>query len=88
MFDECQVTVEKPAAKKSTDHIGESSKVFSLFDSGLQAVASNFELKHGEDDEDKSVWKIMSEAEQITVCQMEEEHASKDGMLPSDDTPF
>ncbi len=53
MVEECQVIVDKPAAKKSRDHIGESYKVFSNLESGLQAVASNFELKYGDGNEDK-----------------------------------
>jgi hypothetical protein len=42
MVEECQVIVDKPAAKKSRDHIEESSKVFSNLKSGLQAVANQF----------------------------------------------
>ena len=40
MIEECHVT-EKPPAKKSSDHIGQSYKVFSLLDTELQALAIN-----------------------------------------------
>ena len=72
MIEECQVA-EKLPAKKSSDHIGESYKAFSFLDPDLQAVASNFELKYEDGNEDKVVWKILSEMEQITVCPMETE---------------
>ena len=58
MVEECQVIVDKPATKKSCDYIGESYKIFSNLESGLQAVACNFELKYGDGDEDKTVWKL------------------------------
>ena len=88
MVEECQVIVDKPAAKKSHDHIGESYKVFSNLESGLQAVASNFELKYGDGNGRKIVWKILAEKEQKTVCPMEDERASTKGMNPSDESPF
>ena len=57
----------------------------------MQAFASNFELIYGEDVEEKIVWKILSEKEQITVCPMEDAmadgQASQDG-VPSDQSPF
>jgi hypothetical protein len=53
-------------------------------DTELQVVATNFELKYEDGKEDKVVWKILSEMEQITVCPMETEQASN--QLP--DKPF
>ena len=57
----------------------------------MQAVASNFELIYGEGVEERIVWKILSEKEQITVCPMEDAmadgQASQDG-VPSDQSPF
>jgi hypothetical protein len=91
MVEECEVVTDKPALKKSRDYIGESYKSFSNSESDLQAVASNFELIYGEDVEEKIVWKILSETEQINVCPMEDamadDQASQDG-VPSDQSPF
>jgi hypothetical protein len=60
-------------------------------ESDLHAVASNFELIYGEDVEEKIVWKILSEKEQITVYVMEDVmadgQASQNG-VPSDQSPF
>ena len=55
-------------------------------ESGLQAIASNFELKYGDGNKDKIVWKVLSEKKQITVCPMEDERASKEGAIPSDES--
>jgi hypothetical protein len=84
MVEECQVITEKPAARKSTNHIGESYKAFSLLEIDLQTMACNFELKYGDGDEDGIVWKIPSETQQITLCPMEKEQASRDQSLPGD----
>ena len=62
--------------------------MFSNLESGFQAVASYFELKYGDSDEDNIEWKILAQKEQITVCPMENEQASKEGMNPSDKSPF
>ena len=83
MVEECQV-IKKPSSKKPSDHIGDSYTAFSLLDTELQAVATNFELKYGDGEEDKVVWKILSETEQITVCPMATEQAS----TPLPDNPF
>ena len=91
MVEECEVVAEKPASKKSRDCIGESYKSFSELETDLQAAASNFELRFGEGDEEKVVWKILSEREQITVCLMEDamaEGSAAEGRTPSDDSPF
>ena len=88
MVEDCGVVADKPAAKKSRDHIGDSYKTFSNLESCLQAIASNFELKYGDGNEDKIIWKVLSEKEQITVCPMEDERASKEGTIPSDESPF
>ena len=72
MIEECEVVAEKPASKKSRDCIGDSYKSFSELDMDLQAAASHFELKNGKGEEEKVVWKILSEKEQITVCLMED----------------
>ena len=57
----------------------------------MQAVASNYELIYGKDVEDKIVWKILSEKEQVTVCPrkdaMMDGQASQNG-VPSDESPF
>ena len=88
MVEDCGVIADKPAATKSRDHIGDSYKTFSNLESCLQAIASNFELKYGDGNKDKIIWKVLSEKEQITVCPMEEERASKEGTIPSDESPF
>ena len=75
VIEECEVT-EQPQAKKPSDHIGDSYKAFSLLDTELQALATNFKLKYGDGDNDELMWKILSETEQITVCPMETEQAS------------
>lgn len=62
--------------------------MFSLLETDLQAEASNFELKYGDDDKDRIVWKILTETKQITVCPMENKQASIDQTLTSEDTPF
>ena len=51
--------------------------MFSLLDAELQATTMNIELKYVDGDKDKVVWKILSKVEQITVCPMETEQASK-----------
>ena len=58
MVEDCGVVADKPAVKKSRYHIGDSYKAFSNLESGLQAIASNFELKYDDSDEDNIVWKI------------------------------
>ncbi len=83
VIEECEVT-EQPQAKKPSDHIGDSYKAFSLLDTELQALATNFKLKYGDGDNDELMWKILSETEQITVCPMETEQASN----PIPDKPF
>jgi hypothetical protein len=93
MVEECKVVGEKPAAssKKSRDFIGESYKSFSELDTDLQAAARHFELQYGEGEDEKVVWKILSEKEQITVCPMEEALAGDsagDGCSPLEDSPF
>lgn len=88
MIEECQVVPEKLAAKKSTDHIGESYIAFSILETDLQVMASNFELKYGEGNESRIGWKILSLNEQITICPMEEEQASTEKILSSLDIPF
>ncbi len=60
-------------------------------ESDLQAVARNFELIYDKDVEDKIMWKILSEKEQVTVCPTEDAmvdgQASQDG-VPSDESPI
>ena len=79
------------SSKESCDYIGESYKSFANLESDFQSVASNFELIYGKYVEDKIVWKIMSEKEQVTVCLMEDAmaggRASQDRM-PSDEFLF
>jgi hypothetical protein len=42
-------------SKEAINHIGDSYKAFSLLDTELQAVATNFELMYGDGKEDKVV---------------------------------
>ena len=88
MVEECEVVAEKPASKKSRDCIGDSYKSFAELDTDLQAAASHFELKYGEGEEEKVVWKILSEKEQVTVCPMEDamaEGSADEGSMPLED---
>ena len=65
-----EATKEKPS-----DHIGHSYKAFSLLDTELQALATNFKLKYGDGNEDKVVWNL-SKVEKITVCPIKTEQTS------------
>jgi hypothetical protein len=87
MVDNCGVVPDRPAARKSRDHIGDSYNAFSKLESGLQAMASSFEMTYGDGSDDKIIWRVLSEKEQITVCPMEEEQASNEE-LQSNKSPF
>jgi hypothetical protein len=82
MVDNCGVVPDRPAARKSRDHIGDSYNAFSKLESGLQAMASSFEMTYGDGSDDKIIWRVLSEKEQITVKSVEGTSAGRQYYFP------
>jgi hypothetical protein len=72
MIEECaQVVPPTQGRQKTVDYVKESYDYFSSLSLEMQAIARSFTFKYGKEDENKIEWRILSEAEQITVCPME-----------------
>jgi hypothetical protein len=75
MIHECSEVIEGGSSKLK--FVEQSYSHFTNLPIKNQAIASEFVLKYGQEDDSVICWRILSEEEQITECPMERERESK-----------